>query len=133
VTHPTTPHPNAELLQRAFAAFGRDPLVVARSLADDIVWRVPGTNAMSGEYRGRDATLQFLRQTLVLTGGTYRTELQYVVADDERAVAVYRARGEREGRTLDNEQALFCRVRDGRIADVTAVPLDFAAFEAFWR
>ena len=125
-------HPNAELLRRAFGAFGRDALVVARSLADDIVWRVPGTNAMSGEYVGRDATLQFLRQTLVLSGGTYRTELKYVVADDERAVAVYRARGEREGRTLDIDQALFCEIRNDQIADVTAVPLDFPAFDAFW-
>ena len=125
-------HPNAELLRRAFAAFGRDALVVARSFAEDIVWRVPGTNAMSGEYLGRDATLQFLRQTLVLSGGTYRTELKYVVADDERAVAVYRAQGEREGRTLDIDQALFCVIRDGRLADVTAVPLDFPAFDAFW-
>jgi uncharacterized protein len=125
-------HPNAALLERAFAAFGRDALVVARTLADDIVWRVPGSNAMSGEYVGRDATLQFLRQTLVLSGGTYRTELKYVVADDDRAVAVYRAQGEREGRTLDIDQALFCEIHDGRIADVTAVPLDFPAFDAFW-
>jgi ketosteroid isomerase-like protein len=125
-------HPNAELLERAFAAFGRDALVVARSLADDIVWRVPGETAMSGEYRGRDAVLQFLRQTLVLSDGTYRTELQYVTADDDRAVAVYRARGQREGRSLDIEQALFCEIRGGQIADVTAVPFDFAAFSAFW-
>jgi ketosteroid isomerase-like protein len=125
-------HPNAELLERAFSAFGRDPIVVARTLADDIVWRVPGTNAMSGEYRGRNDVLKFLRQTVVLTDRTYRTELQYVVADDLRAVAVYRAQGEREGRTLDIHQALLCEVRDGQIADVTAVPLDFAAFESFW-
>jgi ketosteroid isomerase-like protein len=125
-------HPNAELLERAFGAFGRDPMVVARSLADDVVWRVPGANAMSGEYRGRNDVLRFLRQTFVLTDRTYRTELQYVVADDLRAVAVYRAQGEREGRTLDIQQALLCEVRDGQIADVTAVPLDFAAFESFW-
>jgi ketosteroid isomerase-like protein len=125
-------HPNADILERAFSAFGRDALVVARTLADDIVWRVPGTNAMSGEYVGRDAVLQFLRQTMVLSDGTYRTELRYVVADDERAVAVYGARGAREGRTLDIDQALFCVIRDGRIAEVTAVPFDFAAFDAFW-
>jgi uncharacterized protein len=126
-------HPNAELLERAFAAFGRDPLTVARALADDIVWRVPGTNAMAGTYRGRDDVLRFLRQTFVLTERTYRTELKYVVADDERAVAVYRARGERKGRTpLDIDQALFCEIRDGTIADVTALPFDFAAFDAFW-
>jgi ketosteroid isomerase-like protein len=126
-------HPNAELLERAFAAFGRDPLVVARALADDVVWRVPGTNAMAGEYRGRDDVLRFLRQTFVLTDRTYRTELKYVVADDERAVAVYRARGERDGRApLDIDQALFCEIRDGQIADVTALPFDFAAFDTFW-
>ncbi len=125
-------HPNAKLLERAFSAFGREPIVVARTLDDDIVWRVPGSNSMSGEYVGREAVLQFLRQTQVLSGGTYRTELRYVVADDDRAVAVYGARGEREGRTLDIDQALFCVIRDGRIADVTAVPFDFAAFEMFW-
>lgn len=125
-------HPNAELLQRAFAAFGRDALAVARTLAGDVVWRVPGDTVMSGEYRGRDAVLQFLRQTRVQSDDTYRTELQYVTAGGDRAVAVYRARGERNGRTLDIDQALFCLVRDGLIADVTAVPFDYPAFTAFW-
>lgn len=123
---------SAEIVERAFGAFGRDPIVVARTLAEDVVWRVPGTNAMSGEYVGRDAVLRFLRQTFVLTDRTYNTELQYVTADDTRAVAVYRARGTRNGRTLDIDQALFCVIRDGKIADVTAVPFDFAAFDAFW-
>jgi ketosteroid isomerase-like protein len=126
------PHSNADLLERAFAAFGRDALTVARTLAADVVWRVPGDTVMSGEYRGRDDVLQFLRQTRVQSDDTYRTELQYVVADDERAVAVYRARGERKGRTLDIEQALFCVIREGVLADVTAVPLDYPAFVEFW-
>ena len=125
-------HPNAEILRRAFAAFGRDPITVARTLADDVVWRVPGRTAMSGEFVGRDEVLRFLRQTLVLTDGTYRTELRYAVADDERAVAVYRARGTRHGRELDIDQALFCLMRDGQLTDVTAVPFDFPMFEAFW-
>ena len=125
-------HSNAELVERAFAAFGRDALALARLLADDIVWRVPGETVMSGEYRGRDDVLQFLRQTRVQSDNTYRTELLYAVADDERAVAVYRARGERKGRSLDIEQALFCIVRDEQLADVTAVPFDFPAFAAFW-
>lgn len=126
------PHSNAELLQRTFDGFGRDALAVARTLAADVVWRVPGDTVMSGEYRGRDEVLQFLRQTRVQSDNTYRTELQYVVADDERAVAVYRARGERKGRSLDIDQALFCVIRDGVLADVTAVPLDYPAFVEFW-
>lgn len=123
---------NGELVARLFDAFGTDPIVVARALSDDVVWRVPGDTVMSGEHTGRDAVLQFLRQTRTLTGGTYAVELQYVVAEGDRVVAVYRARGERNGRTLDIEQALFCVIRDGKLTDVTAVPFDFVAFSAFW-
>jgi hypothetical protein len=125
-------HPHVALLERTFDAFGRDPLAVARTLAEDIVWRVPGDTQMSGEYRGRDAVLKFLRQTLVLTDRTYKTELQYVTAEGDRAVAVYRARGTRGERTLDIDQALFCVIEDEVIKDVTAVPFDFPAFSAFW-
>ena len=126
------PHSNADLLRRAFDAFGRDALTVARTLAGDVVWRVPGDTVMSGEYRGRDDVLQFLRRTRTESDNTYRTELRYVVADDDRAVAVYRAQGERKGRALDIEQALFCVIREDVLADVTAVPLDYPAFVAFW-
>jgi ketosteroid isomerase-like protein len=125
-------HPNAELVERTFAAFGRDALALARGFAEDVVWRVPGDTVMSGEYRGRDDVLRFLRRTRTETDGTYRVELQYVAASDEHAVAVYRARGRRDGVVLDIDQALFCRIRDGLVAEVTAVPFDFPAFAAFW-
>jgi ketosteroid isomerase-like protein len=125
-------HPNVELLERLFDAFGRDPLAVARAIADDAVWTVPGANAMTGSYRGRDEILQFLRRTGTMTDGTYRVVLLYVLADDDRAVAVYHARGERGGRTLDIDQALFCQVRDGQLARIEAVPFDPVAFDAFW-
>ena len=125
-------HATAEVVERLFGGFGRDPFVVARTLADDVVWRVPGDNAMSGEYVGRDAVLKFLRNTFVLTDHTYKSSLEYVTANDTRAVAVYRARGTRNGRALDIEQALFCEIRDGQITDVTAIPFDFAAFDTFW-
>ena len=63
---------------------------------------------MSGEYRGLDEIIAFLRRTAELTAGTYRVELLWVVADDDHAVAVYRAQGERDGeRSLDIEQALL--------------------------
>lgn len=129
----TASNGNVALLERAFAAFRSDPVAVGRAIADDAVWRVPGANAMSGEYRGREQIFAFLRRTGELTGGTYATRLQYVLAEDgERAVAVYRATGKREGRTLDIDQALFCVVRGEQLVDVTAVPFDGAAFDAFW-
>jgi ketosteroid isomerase-like protein len=124
-------HPNAALTRRVFAAFGQDAKAVSAALSRDIVWRVPGNTIMSGEYRGRRAVIEFLRRTGLETGGTYRSSLHTVLADDEWAVAVYRARGLRNGIDLDVNQALVIRIEDGLWAEVTAVPLD-SAFDAFW-
>lgn len=127
----TEEHPNAALIRRLFDAFGRDPKVIAAALARDVVWRVPGNTVMSGEYRGPRAVVEFLRRTGTETDGTYRSRLHTVLANDEWAVAVYRAMGTRNGIGLDVEQALVMRLADGEIKDVTAVPLD-SAFDAFW-
>jgi ketosteroid isomerase-like protein len=126
-------HPNAVAARHGFEAFvAGDAQALLRMFAPDATWRVPGANAMAGEYRGRDEILAFLRRTAELTAGTYRVELLWVVADDEHAVAVYHAGGEREGRSLDIEQILLIRLEAGAWTDVQAVPLDQAAFDAFW-
>jgi uncharacterized protein len=124
-------HRNAALTRRVFAAFGKDAKAISAALHRDIVWRVPGHTVMSGEYRGRRAVVEFLRRTGIETGGTYRSRLHTVFADDDWAVALYRATGRRNGIDLDVEQALVIRMRDGLWQDVTAVPLD-SAFEEFW-
>lgn len=124
-------HPNAALTRRLFGAFGNDAKQISAALCRDVVWRVPGTTAMSGEYRGRRDVVEFLRRTGLETNGTYRSRLVTVLADDEWGVAVYRASGERNGVQLDVDQALVIRFDDRMIKTVTAVPLD-AAFDAFW-
>jgi uncharacterized protein len=125
---------NAALLRRLFEAFAaRDVAVVAELLAEDVVWTVPGDVPVAGEHRGRRPVVRFLGQTSRLTEGTYRSKLHYALGGDDRAVAVYRATGRRaDGRTLDLDQILLCRVEDGQLVEVTAVPTDQAAFEAFW-
>ena len=126
-----TEHPNAALVRRVFAAFGKDAMAVSAAFAREIVWRVPGQTAMSGEYRGRRDVVEFLRRTGLETGGTYQSHLHTVFADDEWAVAIYRATGSRNGIDLDVDQALVIRIAEGVWRDVTAVPLD-SAFERFW-
>src|SRR2546430_4881951 len=134
VTQPTLEHPNAALARRIFEAFARrDGASVVTALDDDVVWRVGGTSPVAGEYRGRREGIAFLRMTTQATNGTYRSSLLYALADDERAVAVYRARGNRpDGRTIDIEQILLCQVRGGRFVEVVAVPTAKAAFDEIW-
>jgi uncharacterized protein len=124
---------NLERTRQAFDAFlRRDGIVIGRLIDDDTVWRVPGSSLMAGEYRGRQEIFAFLRQTGRLTRGTYRAELRWLAGGDEVVAALYRARGRREGRALDIDQLLVFRYRDGVWAEVLAVPVDLAAFEAFW-
>jgi ketosteroid isomerase-like protein len=124
-------HPNAELLTRLFGAFGRDAKQISATFDREVVWRVPGDTAMSGEYRGRRDVVEFLRRTGLETGGTYGSKLHTVLANDEWGLAVYRAWGTRNGIDLDVDQALVVKFDGGSITEVTAVPLD-RAFDAFW-
>lgn len=116
-----------------FAAFGGgDARALFEVIHPDAVWRVPGTVQVAQEYRGRDRVFELFRETRRLTDGTYLSELRWAVADDEHAVAVYRARGRRLGRSLDIDQVLLIVHAHGVWTDITALPTDPAAFEAFW-
>jgi ketosteroid isomerase-like protein len=101
-------------------------------IAEDAVWRVPGTVAVARDYRGREEIFGLFRETRRLTEGTYLSELRWAVADDEHAVAVYRARGRRLGRELDIDQVLLITLKEGRWQEIVAMPTDPAEFEAFW-
>jgi len=125
-------HGHAEIAERIFASFRRDPRTLASLIAEDAVWTVVGRAPVAGVYEGRRAIFDLFRATQTLTGSTYKAELRWVLADDERTVAVYRASGVRDDRALDIDQALFVRVRDGRWQEILAVPLDPVAFDAFW-
>jgi ketosteroid isomerase-like protein len=100
--------------------------------ADDAVWVVPGSSVMAGTYRGRDAIFRFLTRLPKETSGTYDSRLVDVLASDERAAALYRATGARNGNTLDLDQVLLFRIEGGLVREVVALPSEPATFEAFW-
>jgi hypothetical protein len=87
---------------------------------------------MAGRYEGREAIFRFLAKLPKETDGTYGSELLDVLASDDRAAALYRARGARRGRTLELDQVLLFRIEDGLVRQVLALPSDPDAFEAFW-
>ena len=87
---------------------------------------------MAGTYHGRAEIFRFLANLPKLTNGTYGSRLLDVLASEERAAALYRAFGEREGRSLDIDQLLLFTIRDGLVTEVLALPNDAPAFEAFW-
>ena len=121
------------MVRRIFDAFARKEGLALRGLfADDAVWWVPGRGVMAGTYRGREAIFRFLAKLPKETSGTYGSELIDVLASEDRAAALYRARGERHGRRLELDQLLVFRIEDGLVREVLALPSDPDAFESFW-
>jgi uncharacterized protein len=114
----------------AFAS--KEGFALRDCFAEDAVWHVPGGSVMSGTYRGRTEIFRFLARLPKETSGTYGSRLIDVLASDDRAAALYRAFGERNGLSLDIDQLLLFTIRDGLVADVLALPSDPAAFERFW-
>lgn len=124
---------NEAVVRHIFDAFVRKQGFALRDVfADDAVWTVPGTGTMSGTFRGRDEIFRFLGRLPKETNGTYSSSLIDVLASDERAAAVYRATGERNGRRLELDQVLLFTIRDGLVREVLALPTDPAAFAEFW-
>jgi ketosteroid isomerase-like protein len=124
---------NDALVRAIFDAFARKEGLALRGLfAEDAVWTVPGRGVMAGVYRGREQIFRFLARLAKETDGTYRSALRDVLASDERAAALYTARGTRHGRTLELDQVLLFRIEDGLVREVLALPSDPEAFETFW-
>jgi ketosteroid isomerase-like protein len=124
---------NEALVRGIFAAFARKEGLALRGLfADDAIWTVPGRGVMAGVYRGREHIFRFLARLPKETDGTYGSELRDVLASDDRAAALYRARGTRHGKELELDQVLLFTIEDGLVRHVLALPSDPEAFEEFW-
>ena len=124
---------NAALGREIFRCFAEsDPMALRDLFADDAVWRVPGSSTVAGTYRGRTEIFRFLSSLKRRTDGTYTSRLIDALGSDGRAAVLYRASGTRNGITLDIDQVLLFTIRDGKVAEVTALPSDPDAFERFW-
>ena len=124
---------NEAIVRRLFDAFARkDGFGLRDIFAEDAVWHVPGDSLMAGTYSGRDAIFRFLGRLPKETNGTYGSRLIDVLVSDDRAAALYRASGERNGDRLDLDQLLLFRIEDCLVREVLALPTDPAVFESFW-
>ena len=127
-------HPNAARIRDLFAAFRtRDLARIQQVIPDDAVWHFPGRHGqIAGDHRGRDAILGFLLKVEALTAGTFHLDIIDVIANDERAVALFRGRGERNGKTLDNPTCLVMRMRAGSVVEVWEYVWDLYHVDDFW-
>lgn len=115
----------------AFAEHDREAM--ADSLAEDAVWHVGGTHRLSGDYRGRQAILDYFDSVRRETNGTMQLEALEVMADERHGAAFLRVTAERRGRRLETVVADAFRFDgEGRIREFWAHSADQQAIDEFW-
>ena len=125
---------NAALIRRGYEAFNSGDMNTLNELFDESVeWHTPGRSSLAGDHQGRDATFAYFGQLAQGTGGTFRAELQQVLADDDgRVVGIHRNSGEREGKQLSVDCALVFQLKDGRVTEGSEHFRDLYAWDEFW-
>ena len=128
-------HPDVTLVRRGYAAFNSADIVTLTELiAEDATQHMVGDNLVSGEHKGRDAIFAMYARLGELTNGTYRAEIEQVFTDgDGTVVVVHRQTAQRDGKQLDNRQALIFTILDGKVVDLQDTSDDIAVDDAFYR
>jgi uncharacterized protein len=95
-------HPNERLLRREYDARAqRDDASLAALLTEAVVWHVPGRSAISGEYRGRDEVMEYVRRRRDLAADTFEITVRDVLVNDEHGLVIASGRAKRRGKPVE--------------------------------
>ena len=128
-----TAEANKALIVSAYEAFSRGDIQgVLVLFAADILWHVPGRGPLSGNYRGPAEVLGFFERCIVLSGGTFRIQIDDVFAKDDRVVVLCTQSAQRGERSWSSPQVEVWTVSDGRARMYCQYQGDQQAEDEFW-
>jgi ketosteroid isomerase-like protein len=124
---------NAAIVRRGYEAFNSGDMKTLTELFDEsAVWRVPGRSSLAGDHEGREAAFAYFGRLGQETGGTFRAELQQLLADGDRVVGIHRNSAKRDGKELDVDVCLVFQLENGRITEGAEHLRDLYAWDEFW-
>lgn len=126
---------NVEMARKGYQAFNEAHLDDAlETIADDILWHVGGDNPLSGEYRGKEAVLEFFMKFGQLTEGTYEADIHDILASEEHTVVIGTSTATRHGRTHSSRFVdVIHPSSDGRAKEFWRIAEDQAADDEFYK
>ena len=102
------------------------------SVAQNIIWHVPGHNPVSGEYHGFDEYMNLMPQRMApITRWDFT--LDEVMVNGDYVTTIFHMQGERNGRTIDIRGSHVMRLDDdGRIVEGWGFTSDQDAVDEFF-
>ena len=124
---------NAALIKSAYDAFSRGDIPGAMAtFAEDIFWHVPGRGPLSRDYRGHAEVLGFFGHFMELSGGTFRLQVDEVMAKGDRVVVLCTESAQRGGRSWSARQIHVWTVKDGKATVFWEYEGDEQGDDEFW-
>jgi hypothetical protein len=103
-----TEHEYGTQLQETVSDFNvGDDSATLDSFASDVTFVVPGRSALAGTYHGRAELGRFFGQLHELSGGTFKAQVEEVLANDNRMVLFLRFTAQRGEERLNVLMAGF--------------------------
>ncbi len=110
---------NEQRVRSGYAAFAAGDLPAVEQLFHpDATWHARRLGQLGGDHEGWPSIAAFFGRTMELTNGTFTVTLEDTLSNDAHVAAVVRSRGERDGRTLDEQQLHLFRLDDGQVVEV---------------
>jgi ketosteroid isomerase-like protein len=103
-------------------------------LAEEIVWSVPGRNAIAGTYEGIDQVMDyFARRREIASRSLTMHPSELLLGEGDYVAALTEGRAILEGAHRRWWTVGLYRVRGGLIAACWLLPLDMEEFDRIWR
>lgn len=110
-----------------------DGATLSALLTSATQWIIHGDGKLAGTYTGPNEIFGFWKLVAEQTGGGLQLEVQDVLANDHRAVALVTVRGERLGHHLNERQIAVFEIEDGKVLSATFVYERPTVYNAFWE
>lgn len=124
---------NEALIRGGYEAFGRGDVEGALAVfADDILWHVPGRGPLSRDYRGHADVLSFFQQFMTLSRGTFRIQVDDVLARGDKVVVLCTESAQRGGRNWSSPQVHVWTVKGERATVFWQFQGDQQTEDEFW-
>jgi len=124
---------NAELIRGCYDAFARgDVQATIAAFAPDIFWHVPGRGPLSRDYRGHADVLGFFGHFTELSSGTFRIQIDDILANGDRVVVLCTESATRGSRNWSSPQVHLWTVREGRATVFWQFQGDQQTEDEFW-